>query len=347
MRFGLAIPTCREGISYEDGFAAPQALSDITAAAQDLGYDAVWANQHLVTQHAVAATSETAPRYYDPIVTLAYLAARFPNIRLVLASLIAPAWSPVPLAKLIATLDQLSGGRVTLGLGIGSYPEEVEAVLQQRGRSLDRSRRLEEIVGALRTLFSDEIASFAGKRYSFSNLSVSPKPVQRPMPIHIAANSRAGVARAGTLADGWITAGKSPAQISADLPVLYSAAEDAGRRPADIEVCTQLWVSIADTDTAARENCQNSRHFQRMKYLTKSSDKELMRSFEESNLVGTPAQVAVRLSEYADVGVHHAALVFVARDPAEAILSARILADEVIPNIRIRTASAPSGIERR
>lgn len=345
MRFGLAIPTCREGIAYDVGFATPQALSEMAAAAEDLGYDAVWANQHLITQGAVAAAGSASPRYYDPIVSLAYLAATLRRVRLVLGTVIAPVWTPIPLAKQVATLDQLSGGRVTLGLGIGAYPEEVAAVLGPNGGAPDRARRLEEMVRALRALFRDHPSSFAGSRYSFTSVTVAPKPLQQPLPIYLAANSPAGVARVGALADGWIVASKSPEQITADRRVLQLAAEQAGRRLDDIEICAQLWVSIAKTADAAHEVCRRSRHFRRMMYMTGKSADELMRTFQDRDLLGTPQQVAERLSAYAAAGVHHVALVCLASELAEALHAAQIVAEEVIPDVRARTATASTSQE--
>lgn len=331
MQFGLGVPTCREGLAYPTGSITPAVIREVAAAADDLGYDAVWANQHLVTQRVLADVLSSPPNYYDPIVTLAYLAGTLRRARLVLASVVGPAWPPILLAKQLATLDQLSGGRVTAGLGIGAYREEVEAVL---GPHRARGARLEELVGALRAIWSSTSASFEGDHLQFSDVQSWPRPKQRPLPIHLAANSSVGIARAARLADGWLVANRTVEQLTEDIALLRSTATAVGRSPDEIEVCLQVWVSVGATEQAARVAVADSQHLRRLRHLTGRSTNDLLNAFAETNLLGTPEQVIERLEVFQRAGVDHVGMVFLAPDTVGMLRAAHLLAAEVLPELR-------------
>src|SRR5690606_12546577 len=136
IRFGLGVPTGTEGMMYPVPYADIEQAVELSIAADRMGFDSVWGNAHVSTQRYVRDESDDPPRFYDPLSYLTYVAARTTRVKLGTAVLVLPFRHPVVVAKQIATIDQLSGGRVILGVGIGAYREEFEAMWP--GRTLHR-----------------------------------------------------------------------------------------------------------------------------------------------------------------------------------------------------------------
>jgi probable F420-dependent oxidoreductase len=334
MRFGLGIPTCREGLAYPSAFADLQATAQLAQAAERLGFDSLWANDHLVTQQVVADLLETPPNFYEPVVVYAYLAAQVPRLQFVLATLVAPLRETVLLAKQIATLDQATQGRVVLGLGIGAYREELEAVNPQ-ATGVNRGRMLEEQVAALRLLFSKPRAAYHGEYVEFSELETFPKPVQQPLLIYLGGNSAGAITRAGAIADGWIIASASPSRTEEASQHLHAAAVAAGRDPQVIELCVQSWVSIGETERAARERLLSSQHFKRLQRLyPEREEAALVDAFARDELLGTPEQIRERVAAYRKIDVDHLGLIFLANDLAELQAGMDLFGEQVLPSLR-------------
>ena len=306
MRFGLGIPTCREGLAYPSDFADLQATAQLAQAAERLGFDSLWANDHLVTQQVVTDLLESPPNFYEPVVVYAYLAAQVPRLQFVLATLVAPLRDTVLLAKQIATLDQATQGRVVLGLGIGAYREELEAV-NPRGTGVNRGNLLDEQVAALRLLFSQRRAAYRGAYVEFSELESFPKPVQQPLPIYTDEASQH----------------------------LRAAATATGRDPREIALCLQAWVSIGETERAARERLRSAQHFQRLRRLYPDRDESaLVDAFARDDLLGTPDQIRERIAAYGEIGVDHLGLIFLAKDVADLRAGVDLFGEQVLPSFR-------------
>ena len=334
MRFGLGIPTCREGLAYPSGFADLQATAQLAQAAERLGFDSLWANDHLVTQQIVADLLDTPPSFYEPVVVYAFLAAQVPRLQFVLATLVAPLRETVLLAKQIATLDQATRGRVVLGLGIGAYREELEAV-NPRGTGVNRGRMLDEQVAALRLLFSQRRAEFHGAYVEFAELETFPKPVQQSLPIYLSGNSTGAIERAAAIADGWIMASASPSRTEEASQGLRAAAVATGRDPEAIDVCVQAWVSIGETERVARERLLSSQHVQRLRRLyPERDDSALVEAFARDDLLGTPEQIGERIAAYGEIGVDHIGLIFLANDLVELRTGVDLFGEQVLPSLR-------------
>ncbi len=243
MKFGVGLPTCTEGMMYPVPFARPEDLLRVTLAAEELGYYAVMGNDHLTTQQYVRQTYPQPPNFYEPLITYAYCAARTTRIRFMTGVIVMPTRDPVLLAKQVATLDQLSGGRVILGLGIGAYREEFEAT-HPHMRKAARGELVEEGIKSLRALFTERRASFSGRHVAFEDVEMYPKPLQRPLPIFSGGNAEGSIRRAAELCDGWLPAGIGPEQVAEGRDRLFAFAERAGRDPHAISIAPQLVVSI-------------------------------------------------------------------------------------------------------
>ena len=161
MRFSVQLPTCTEGLVNPIPFARPADFVRLAQAAERLGYDAVWGNDHVTAAPYVRTKWSEPPSFYEVLITLATVGAHTRRIRLGTAVLVLPLRDPVLLAKQVATLDQLTGGRVVLAVGIGAYREEFAAHWPRRV-SARRGDLLDEGLAALRLLLTERTASHAG-----------------------------------------------------------------------------------------------------------------------------------------------------------------------------------------
>jgi probable F420-dependent oxidoreductase len=220
------------GVPVAGSWATPGNQVRLVRRAEELGYQSVWTFQRLlVPEHPDARAG--VPFYrsvHDPIVSLAYLAGQTSRVRLGLAVVNVPFFSPVLLAKQLATLDAVSGGRLDAGLGLGWMREEFQAVGVPQERL---GARAEEFIGALRALWTEDVVKFTGRFYEVAPARFAPKPVQRPNPpLLLGGNVPAAWRRAGRLGDGWLGGSMADlARLDATIGIVKQAASEAGRDP--------------------------------------------------------------------------------------------------------------------
>ena len=214
--------------------------------AEELGYHGLWSFQRLLA----GAEQDLAPVYQsvlDPLLALAYAAARTTEIRLGVAVINLPYVSPVYLAKQVSTLDVLSGGRADLGLGTGWSPVEFAATGTDPN---PRGRRTEEYLAVLRTLWTDRVSAYAGDLYTLPPSTMAPKPVQPGgPPVLLGGTADAALRRAGRHADGWVSSSRaSLADVARATPIVRRAAEEAGRDPDAVRIVVRGVVQAGRRD---------------------------------------------------------------------------------------------------
>lgn len=331
MRFGIGLPTCTEGLMYPVPFADFPEVVELAQEAEALGYYAVMGNDHFTTPRYVRRSFDRPPRFYEPLITYAYLAARTERIKLMTGVLVLPMREPVLLAKQVATLDLASKGRVILGVGVGAYREELEAVFPDR-RRLRRGELADEMIPALRALFTQRAASYTGRYVRFEDVELFPKPVQDPLPLYAAGNAPEAARRAGRYCEGWIPAVLSPDEVRQRLEIVREGARQAGRDLAGFDVAPQLVVAIGSTPEQARERLRGSQLFEHLVSLQRSTlrGQDLAR-VEERCLVGTPDQICRQVEAYRAAGVTHlSGLLFAADTLAEFREQMRLFGREVV-----------------
>lgn len=233
------------------------AATALGAAAEAAGIESLWTVEHVVVPKGYESEypydksgrmpgPEESP-IPDPLVWLTHLAATTTTLRLATGILIVPQRSPLVLAKQVATLDVLSGGRVILGVGAGWLREEFDALDIPFE---DRGRRLDDHVGALRAAWGEQPASFEGEMTRFADVYSQPRPVNGTVPIVVGGHSRAAARRAGRLGDGFFPAGVDDAQLAELIGVMRAAAEEAGRDPGDVEI-TASGLALMGSDPLA------------------------------------------------------------------------------------------------
>lgn len=200
--------------------ASASAISTVARRAEELGFADVWVSDHIVRP---AAQSYPSAYLFEPLLTLGWAAAATTHVGLGTSVMVVPQYHPLQLANALATLDQLSGGRVILGAGVGWSEAEFDALDQDFGT---RGRRLDEAIEIMRAVWEDDPASYRGSHYSFDELKVQPKPAHR-IPIWIGGSSEATFRRAAAHGDGFHAISTDPADLA---PIVARLRE---RRPDD------------------------------------------------------------------------------------------------------------------
>ncbi|HKY16515.1 MAG TPA: LLM class F420-dependent oxidoreductase [Microthrixaceae bacterium] len=180
----------------------------IARAADELGYDHLTCSEHVAVPTDVAAVR--GARYWDPLATLGYLAAMTASIRLATSVLVLGYHHPLEIAKRYGTLDVVSGGRLVLGLGVGSLAEEFELLGVP---FTDRGERADESLRALRASMSRPDPTFEGNHVSFTDFRVEPCAVQAHVPFWIGGRTARSLRRAVELGDGWSPFGLGPTRL--------------------------------------------------------------------------------------------------------------------------------------
>lgn len=341
MRFGVALPTCTEGMLYPIPFAAPPDVVRVAVEAERLGYYAVMGNDHLTTQAYVRKRWPSPPNFFEPLITYAYCAPSTRTIRFMTGVIVLPMRQPVVLAKQVATLDQFTGGRVVLGVGVGAYREEYEAT-QPQLKEVPRSDLLEEGIAAMRMLFEERRATFHGRHYAFDDVEMYPKPVQRPLPIYSAGNAEGSIRRAAELCEGWLPAGMGPERIRLGREKLRAYAATAGRDPAAVEIAPQLVVCVGRTAEEAERDFKRSQVYEHLLSLQQSTLKGFdIDSYVSMNLIGSVDQVSESIDAYRQAGAGHlSGLLFVSNSVDQYVEQMQLFAETVMPQFKDKMAAA-------
>ena len=335
MRVSAGLPTGMEGLTYPIPFSDPENIVRIAQAAERFGYDSVWGNDHMTTQHYVRAEFPVPPRFWEPLVTYAFVLSNTKTLKVGTGILVLPMRRDiVVVAKQIATLDHFGKGRLEIGVGIGAYREEFDAL--QPDSPLQRGDIVDEGVQALRKLFTDRVASFEGKFYRFRDVELWPKTYQAHIPIYIGGNNANNIRRAVAWGDGWLPAGMHVDRVREGVRTLHEMASRAGRDPETIEVCPQFIVHIGKTRSAAVERFRQTQMNKHLVSLQKSTLKgQGAASHEDINLIGTVAEVVDKAIAFREAGVTHLLGLYFAVDSVEELLDQmQMFAEQVMPKIR-------------
>jgi probable F420-dependent oxidoreductase len=215
----------------------------LAAAAEQAGFESIWGGEHVIMPTAIEsaypytqdgkipATPDTP--IPDPLIWLAYVAAAAPSLRLGTCILILPQRNPLVLAKELATLDQLSGGRVELGIGVGWMKEEFDALgIPWKARGA----RTDEYIEAMRLLWSDARVEFHGRFVDFDEVTCAPRPAGGSIPIIVGGDTERAISRAARLGNGYFPGATDPDTLAHLISDLREKAAGHGRDPAEIEV---------------------------------------------------------------------------------------------------------------
>ena len=326
--FGVVIPSWGE---YGDAGA----IREVIAAAEALGYDTAWFGDHVVVPDYAAHIS--APNWYEPLTLCIYGAGMTTRLRFGTDVLVAPYRNPVLLAKMLSTADQLAGGRLTLGVGVGYVSGEFAAL--DAPPYAERGAVTDEYLQVLRTLWeSDGSLSFDGRYVTLDGVQFAPPPAQQPFPVWVGGNG-AGRAAPGRgvrqrLAPAVPDRRRLPGRPGRD-PAPASGG-GRGRRRAftfsyscpQTRVVTEGETSLHSTTYADLGEIPDEYHY--APAVPEAADGRPL-------FIGTPEQLVADIDAFVAVGVDHFALRFWAGTPgvgpAQVIEQMRLFAELVAPNV--------------
>lgn len=220
-----------------NGNASPEVLRAVGTQVEDRGFESIWVPEHVVLFQDYASAYPYSPDgkfpggadsgMLEPLTALTYLAAVTDRVRLGTGICLVPQRNPVYTAKQVTDLDNLSGGRVDFGIGVGWLREEFEAVAMPFEK---RGQRTDEHLEVMKALWTDEVSSFQGELYDLPACSMYPKPVQTPHPpIHVGGESDAAMRRVARLGQGWFSFNRLPEDLPEPLSRLDAILGEAGR----------------------------------------------------------------------------------------------------------------------
>lgn len=295
--------------------ASAGVLTEAARAAEQMGFATVWSADRLVTPWRIETPYPysddnvfivPADRpFLDSMSCLSFLAGVTEKIRLGISVLVLPYRHPIAWARAATTIDHLSGGRLVLGVGVGWMREEFDALgvpFEQRGRMTD------EQLEAVRILLSQEHCTFQGQRYSFRDVSFSPKAFQEHLPIWVGGEAKPARRRAGRFGDAWFPyfVNITPDELRAAHDHVRAAADAAGRDPDSVALASCFAIEITDVDVPQ----------------------------DPGRLRGSPAQVAEALHAYERAGVQHAALQFKVPRWPDRLAQIEAFASKALPALR-------------
>ena len=360
VKFGARIPTSGPVSSVER-------LVGSTKEAEALGYDSVWILDHVHNPHErhkqypvgmgsyKDPNNTLDPNQFETVSTFSYLAGMTSKIEFGVGIVPLPLREPIILAKEIATMDALSGGRFIFGVGVSnvSDKEEYKAVGMPFEPYAERYDRISEYVGAMKAIWENPTASFHGKYVNFDNLTIYPKP-SRHIPIWVGCYTLAGgierpaVKFAVDHADGWIYGFlMTPQHISSMIQDFTKTASAAGRDVSNFDWCFQLRLSIGETMEEARSNAEwviqdQAKMGQYAGYMWKREDtwrdakgaEEAPKSNLDTAAIGTPDQIRERVQEFIDAGTNYFDLWFIYPNYESLMKQMRLFAEKVIPALK-------------
>ena len=298
MKFGVWIPTCRH-------LATAEVIRRSAVRTEQLGYDSVWVSDHVVVPNAnIVNFGETI---FDPLVTLGVLAGATSRVQLGTTVLIIPYRNAVVTAKMVSSLDALSGGRVVLGIGAGWVAAEsamLNVPFAERGAMTD------EYLEAMQELWTNPAPSFSGKYTQFSGLRFEPKPVQKPHPpIWVGGHSKAALRRTAQFGAAWHPINRSPEELKAGRAEIARLCQARGRAvPPAITLRNDVRLLGPGQPVPA------STHGGRV-------------------LAGEPARLIEQITELGECGVEHMVLEFLASDGPELGGQMAAFAERVRPKL--------------
>ena len=312
MEFGLHLPASSAGVKSED-------LIRFAQQAEALGFYCITVADHVIVPknisvpypYTVDGKYPGTGYHLETLMTMGFLAGATKRIRFVTSVMILPYRNPIVTAKMLASLDVLSGGRVIVGAGVGWMKEEFETIRTEN--FAERGKVTDEYIAAFRELWTSDNPTFSGKYCSFSNIIFMPKPVQQPtIPIWIGGHSKQAIRRAARLGDGWHPIGGvptiplEPEGIKEDINMLCEYAVKAGRDPKKIR------------------GALNGSLFDREKQITPG---------KRRRFIGSAEEVASDIRDYRTAGVD--TMIFDVRQPSinETLERMDWMAKEVFPKV--------------
>ena len=293
----------------------PEEQLALVQRVEQLGFDSVWTGDH-VSFHNPLYESLTLLASYAPITR---------RIRLGTAVYLLALRSPAVAAKITATLDVLSGGRLIFGVGVGGEnPKEFELCGVPHA---ERGARVTEGIDVVRALWREAPATFHGRFSRFEGVSIDPKPVQKLPPIWVGGRSDAALVRAGSQGDGWVSYVVQPERYARSLEKIREAAHAAGRSLTGFTGAHLAFITVGRDYERARKTW--------VSVLSRRYAQDFEPLANKYGVIGTPEQCAAQLAAFRDAGCTYFLLSAIG-DPRDEREQLETIAAEILPRLRAR-----------
>ena len=259
------------------------AVKTVAQRAEALGFRDLWVTENTLNEESMC---------FDPVVVLTHAASVTSTIRVGASVVVLAVHHPAMVAHQWASLDYVSNGRAVLGVGLGRDHHYRQFEVPEEGKVA----RFREEVQLIRALWNEERVTFHGKFYNLDDEMMSPRPVQKPLPLWMGVGHPAAVRRTAELADGWMgSGGSSIKQFGESVPILKDALMARGRDPENFPISKRIFMAVDDNPEVARREL--NRWFTEVYHNPPGTDL--------SGIHGTPEQVRERLEEVVALGANH------------------------------------------
>ena len=300
--------------------ATPASMLEVAQEAESLGFDSVWVHDHLTWSDEIHRThissgadhgevGNASPDFYEAMTSLAYLAGQVRSVRLGIACVVVPCRNPLLAAKQIATLDVLCGGRLDIGVGIGS-PSTIKS-REYEVLGIDRKKRgkiADDHLRAMKAIWTTHPSSYQGEYVRFHDAAICPKPLQKPHPpLWVGGWTEAAMKRTAILGDGWLPAWLLPEDIGKRFRELKDVAAQHGQDPEKIHLGIEVYGCIDEDPAKARQDGFGTLAIGQSTFERFMSVEQLA----EVSLIGSPEEIRRRVKAYSDAGVSHFEIKFI------------------------------------
>lgn len=319
IEFGVRLPV-----------AGPLATRDnlrrVATESERLGFDCLWTHdfvvwtEHLDTAHISCGSLEAVdaardggtytPNFFDSLSTVAFVSGMTESIRIGIAVLCLPFRHPVVAAKQIATIDQLSGGRLILGVGVGAAASTGNKDFEVLGIARQgRYRRTIDYLKAMQEIWSSQLPEYHGEFVDFEQTTLNPKPVQSSLPIWLGGAGPKAIEMTGMFGTGWIPGRLAIDQYPAKVAEIREKAIAAGRDEVDFTIASEIYGCIGGTKSAA--HAASARTIEALSTVGGFPQLEAQQAFASHALIGGTEEIIDRIGNMVDVGVSHFEIKFI------------------------------------
>ncbi len=314
--FGVHLPNSGGGAVSPDSLVNYDIIKEIAVEAEKLGYNSIWANEHLTLP---TTETPTEAKFYEPLTLLSSLSWQTRSIILGTAIVILPFRDPFVLAKEATTLSEISQNRFVLGVGPGRFEREY---LTQSKNWKDRNKILEEQIQLLRQLCSGNSTNFSGKYFTSKDFVVRPSPEK--LPIILGGSGPLALKRAAKLCDG-IMPGHITVEQAAELHrSMNLLLEGSSNQRSDFTFYNEIIVSIDKNREKAKAKFSGSTYVRRVPYATDLATKAL---------IGQPEEITEKIKQYSSHGVQEFVLIFSDESESEFLESMELFSSTVVKKL--------------
>ncbi len=320
-----------------------ESVTTIAREADALGFDALWVHDYIVWTRELDRThiscgrvemidGTNAPQFHESLTTLSYVAGITSDIRIGTAVLVLPYRNPVIAARQLANLDNFSGGRLIVGVGVGAPRQTKNQDFEVLGISRsEKYERAHEALDVFEQIWTEPVSSYNGKYVSFEEQEFFPKPLQQPRPpIWIAGKSDRGLQLVAEKGDGWLPTWLTPSAYEEKITDLYRRAAEAGRGEHRFSIGNEIVACIAESSEEARSVSEAT-----VRTLTAGFTVSSFEQAVETSAIGSIDEVTRTVNSYAAVGVTHLEMKPIYKSVNHMLEQMHMLSEEVFPHLEI------------